>query len=245
MGWGPSDLSAKTGVAMPTISAITSRGSDRSNYKDALIKGFPADRISHAWLRDETGAMVVSRGGQPHVDTDTNGSISTGTEDNIGVGSTLRPILAWEHPDDLPEGEFVLIPRLDVHLSAGGGREQMEIVFVEQQPQAFRADWIRKKRLKPKKLASMTADGDSMEDRIQHGDALVVDTSQTEIVDGKVYAIWYDGGERVKRLYRLPGGGLRIKSDNDRHPTIEVLPTDANHVRIIGRVVHVAGEGGL
>jgi transcriptional regulator with XRE-family HTH domain len=33
----------------------------------------------------------------------------------------MEPILAWEHPDDLPDGEFVMVPRLDVHLSAGGG----------------------------------------------------------------------------------------------------------------------------
>lgn len=162
-----------------------------------------------------------------------------------GKGSTLQPILSWEHPDDLPDGEFVLIPRLNVQLSAGDGKEQVEIEFVEQQPQAFRADWIRKKRLKPKKLASMVADGDSMEERIQSGDALVVDTSQVDVVDGKVYALWYDGGERVKRLYRLPGGGLRIKSDNEKHPTIEVAPRDIENVRIIGRVVHIAGEGGL
>lgn len=84
-----------------------------------------------------------------------------------------------------------------------------------------------------------------MEERIQHGDALVVDTSQTDVMDGKVYALWYDGGERVKRLYRLPGGVLRIQSDNPKHPTIEVPASEMEHVRIIGRVVHVSGEGGL
>jgi phage repressor protein C with HTH and peptisase S24 domain/transcriptional regulator with XRE-family HTH domain len=164
------------------------------------------------------------------------------------VGRTangMQPILAWEHEEDLPPGEYVMVPRLSVHLSAGGGKEQVEILFEELQPQAFRADWIRKKRLKPSKLASMSADGDSMEDRIHDQDALVVDTSQVEVVDGKVYALWYDGGERVKRLFRLPGGGLRIVSDNPKHPTIELDATHRGEVRIIGRVVHVAGEGGL
>ena len=158
---------------------------------------------------------------------------------------SMQPVLAWEHEDDLPAGEFVLIPRLNIKLSAGPGHEQVEIEFVDKQPQAFRADWIRKKQLKPKKLASMVADGDSMEDRIHRGDALVVDTSQTTVIDGKVYAIWYDGGERVKRLYRLPGGGLKIKSDNDTYPAIELSADTVELVRIIGRVVHVAGEGGL
>lgn len=158
---------------------------------------------------------------------------------------TLQPILAWDHPDDLPEGEFVMVPKLDVNLSAGNGHEQLEINLTRSTPLAFRASWVREKRLKPSKLAAMTATGDSMQPGIFDGDSLVVDTSQTEVQDGKVYALWYDGGERVKRLYRLPGGGLRIKSDNPDHPPIEVQPEKLEHVRILGRVVHRSGDGGL
>lgn len=157
----------------------------------------------------------------------------------------MEPILAWEHPDDLPEGEFVMVPRLDVHLSAGGGRDQVEIDLVKDNPQAFRAEWIRLMRLKPAKLAAMRASGESMEPTIHDGDSLLVDTSQTTVVDNKVYALWYDGGERVKRLFRLPGGGLRIVSDNPKHPTLEVGSEHPEHVRIIGRVVHRSGTGGL
>lgn len=157
----------------------------------------------------------------------------------------MEPILAWEHPDDLPDGEFVMVPRLDVHLSAGSGREQVEIDLVKENPQAFRAEWIRLMRLKPAKLAAMRASGDSMEPTIHDGDSLLVDTSQTTVVDGKVYALWYDGGERVKRLFRLPGGGLRIKSDNPAFDTIEVPPGSIETVRLIGRIVHRSGTGGL
>jgi phage repressor protein C with HTH and peptisase S24 domain len=82
-----------------------------------------------------------------------------------------------------------------------------------------------------------------MEPTIHDGDSLLVDTSQTTVQDGKVYALWYDGGERVKRLFRLPGGGLRIVSDNPRFPTVEVQPSEIEHVRVIGRVVHRSGTG--
>jgi phage repressor protein C with HTH and peptisase S24 domain len=160
--------------------------------------------------------------------------------------SSLHPILAWEHPDDLPEGEYVQIPRLEIQLSAGHGSDQIEIEFVKQQPQAFRTEWIRKKRLKPAKLACMYASGDSMEDRIFDGDSLVIDTGDITVVDGRVYALWYDGGERVKRLYRRPGGGLLIRSDNERkYPEIILTADEAEHVRIIGRVAQVSGDQGL
>ena len=163
----------------------------------------------------------------------------------VATTSTMEPILAWEHQDELPAGDFALVPALNVKLSAGNGHEQIEIHLAQATPLAFKADWIRAKGLKPNKLAAMPATGDSMEPGIFDGDSLLVDTSQTEVIDGKVYALWYDGGERVKRLYRLPGGGLRIKSDNPSHPTIEVSPEHTGHVRVIGRVVHRSGDGGL
>lgn len=58
MQWGPKDLEQRTGVADSTISALTRRGSDRTNYKEAIIKGFPPERINHEWLRNETGSMT-------------------------------------------------------------------------------------------------------------------------------------------------------------------------------------------
>lgn len=157
-----------------------------------------------------------------------------------------RPIATWEHPDELPPGEFALVRRLDIKLSAGTGHEHLDVTLSEdQQPQAFRAAWIRKMGLRPNRLACATADGDSMEPAIHDGDALVINLDETSVIDGKVYWIWYDGGARVKRLYRLPGGGLRIKSDNATYDTIDLTADHAQHVRIIGRVRHKAGEGGL
>lgn len=155
------------------------------------------------------------------------------------------PIYAWEHESDLPAGEFVMVPRLNVRLSAGHGRDQVEIELEKSSPQAFRADWIRSMGLKPSALAAMTASGESMEPTIFDSDSLLMDTSQNEVSDGKVYGLWYDGGERVKRLFRLPGGGLRIQSDNPRFSPIEVQGDYTDTIRVLGRIVHRSGQGGL
>ena len=163
-----------------------------------------------------------------------------------GSPKHFLPILSWEHPDDLPEGEFIFIPLLNVEMSAGNGAEQdPEAIMSTGKPIAFRADWIREMHLRPSALKAVFAHGDSMEPRIQDGDALVVDTSQQRIIDGRVYAIYYEGGERVKRLFNSPGGGLLLRSDNPNYPDILVQPSDVNYVRVIGRVVHIAGNGGL
>lgn len=256
-GWTLEKLEEESGVAVGTISAIENRDSNRSQYFPQLTEalGMPMallvvaskrGELPQSWYNGERMYRVVAGadGGKRVVD---EGPLTGGqhrvAEPPASYG--MEPILAWEHPDDLPEGEFVMIPRLDVHLSAGAGRDQVEIELVKENPQAFRTEWIRLMRLKPAKLAAMRASGDSMEPTIHDGDSLLVDTSQTAVVDGKVYALWYDGGERVKRLFRLPGGGLRIKSDNPGFDTIELGPDYSGHVRIIGRVVHRSGVGGL
>ncbi len=224
-GHSRADLAAALGVTSQAVGdAIRGKTtfSAANNSKAADFLGVRSD-----WLADERGPMIEPSSRKP------------------SNAPTMQAILSWEHPDDLPPGEFVMIPRMEVKLSAGPGNEQVEITFTELQPQAFRADWIRKQRLKPSKLACMTADGRSMEPVVWDGDSLVIDTAQTDVKDGQVYAIWYDGGERVKRLYRLPGGGLRIKSDNPEHPTMELTADYHGQVRIIGRVVHRSGAGGL
>lgn len=224
----PADLARSANV---TASAVT-------QWLDGTTKGLRAETAARLEAATGYSASWISTGKGPKRRDQARGEPRP-------LSSSMQPILAWEHPDDLPAGEYVMIPRLGMSLAAGSGREQVQIEFVERQPQAFRADWIRAERLKPARLACLTASGTSMEPTIWDGDSLVVDTSQVEVVDGKVYALWYEGGERVKRLYRLPGGALRIKSDNVQFDSMDLAPEHAEQVRIIGRVVHRSGKGGL
>jgi phage repressor protein C with HTH and peptisase S24 domain/DNA-binding XRE family transcriptional regulator len=257
-GWTLEKLEQASGVAVGTISALEKRDSARSMYFPSLARalGIP---LTELYAQDTEGQLPVSwtEGGKIYrairtLDGATH--IVEVPEEDLPAGHKasepapaygMAPIFAWEHEDELPPGEYVMVPRLDVHLSAGNGKDQVEIDLSRQSPQAFRAEWIRERKFKPKRLAAMTASGNSMEPAIHHGDSLLVDTSQTEVVDGRVYALWYEGGERVKRLFRLPGGGLRIKSDNPEHGAIELGPEYTGHVRVIGRVVHRSGTGGL
>lgn len=52
-----------------------------------------------------------------------------------------------------------------------------------------------------------------MADKIQDG-LIGVDRGRTHVIDGEIYALEHDGMLRVKYLYRLPGGGLRLRSHN-------------------------------
>jgi len=153
-----------------------------------------------------------------------------------------EPIIEWNNPEDLPEGQYVFVPRYEARVSAGNGHVMYEVLEKEQ-PQAFRTDWIKRRGLKSAGLMSVYAKGDSMEDRIHDGDSLLIDRAQKTIIDGKIYAIQYAGEVRVKRLYKLPDGGLLVHSDNkEKYPQITVSPVDLEHIEIIGRVVHISGE---
>jgi phage repressor protein C with HTH and peptisase S24 domain/DNA-binding XRE family transcriptional regulator len=237
-------LADRAGVAQSTIGSVESGQRQKPRELNSIARALEASVL---WMETGEGPWdaVFHQDIKPGNVITEPGNRGTYRVADLPRAYGMEPILAWEHQDDLPEGEFVMIPRLDVHLSAGGGREQVEIDLVKDNPQAFRTEWIRLMRLKPNKLAAMRAAGESMEPTIHDGDSLLVDTSQTTVQDGKVYALWYDGGERVKRLFRLPGGGLRIVSDNARFPTVEVQPSEIEHVRVIGRVVHRSGTGGL
>ena len=78
------------------------------------------------------------------------------------------------------------------------------------------------------------AQGDSMSPEIKSGDALLVDTSQTEIIDGVIYAFNYDGQPMCKRLQKI-GKDIKAISSN---PLFDSFIIDFTcQFNIVGRVV--------
>ncbi len=59
------------------------------------------------------------------------------------------------------------------------------------------------------------ASGDSMYPTIEGGDSLIVDTSKTEIYDGKIYCVRIDGQLYAKRLQLIPPKKIKVISDNN------------------------------
>lgn len=154
--------------------------------------------------------------------------------------SGLDPIRAWESPDELPPERYVLVPRLNIRLSAGPGSFVYEIN--REQSLAFLTDWIRGQRLNPRRLVAMQVAGESMEPRLADGDTLLVDLSQTLVYDGRIYAIRYGDELRVKRLFKRYDGGLLLRSDNlALYPEEFIPPEGLEFVQVIGRVVWVGG----
>jgi phage repressor protein C with HTH and peptisase S24 domain len=136
--------------------------------------------------------------------------------------------------------DFVLIPRYDVTASAGAGaiiESDKLLDFL-----AFRTDWIRRTlALDPKRLAVISAEGDSMRPTIAEGDVLLVDTDIHHVRDSAIYVLQLSGVLLVKRVRIRLDGGVDVISDNAAYPPETVPARDLDRLVIAGRVVWHGG----
>lgn len=253
-GMTPPQLARASGVEVATINALINRDSRRSEYTEKLVAALPGHKVNLDWVRSGQGDkhptpdlhLVVGK-------EDSSAKASAGSANHLnepsdkGVGDS--PIRAWEHPSELPPGNRVFIPKLGIVVSGEGVDQKVEAVLSKAEVKAFDADdWIRDDQITPSGLGWSRAADASMETVIFQGDSYVVDTTQTDVIDGKTYAIHFGGtstAHRVRKLFRLPGGGLKVEANNKEYPTQELTPEACKFVTILGRVVHRAGSGGL
>lgn len=138
------------------------------------------------------------------------------------------------------EHEYVLVPRYDVTVSAGGGALAESEQVVDHL--AFKARWIHAMRLNPANLLLVNTMGDSMYPTIKEGDLLLVDKGQRDVRIDAIYILRNDGALVAKRLQRLDDGSIRIKSDNKAYDPQVVPPERVPMLNIIGRVVWGGGR---
>ncbi|GAB7529102.1 XRE family transcriptional regulator [Pseudomonas sp. 3A(2025)] len=89
----------------------------------------------------------------------------------------------------------------------------------------------------PKQAICVRMSGNSMIDRLEDGSLLAVDQGTTQIVDGEMYALEHGGLLRIRYLYRLPSGGLRLRSHNSHEYPDESFSAEQiarQPIRILG-----------
>lgn len=154
----------------------------------------------------------------------------------------LGPIDVWDDETPLDVDE-VYVPFLkEVELSAGSGRTAVE----ESSSRKLRFGRIslRNQGVDPAGARCVTVAGNSMEPVLRNGSTVAIDTTSTRVVDGDMYAINHAGQLRVKQLYRLPGGGLRLRSFNrDEHQDEEYTAQqiEDQELVVLGRVFWSGG----
>jgi phage repressor protein C with HTH and peptisase S24 domain len=160
------------------------------------------------------------------------------------VGQSLRPesnaemigmMSAWDGNTPLHDDEVAIPLYKEVELSAGNGAT--EVTAANGRLLRFAKSTLREAGVQECNAACATVKGRSMERLIMDGATIGIDEGTKNIEDGEIYAFDQEGMLRVKYLYRLPGGGVRIRSENDDEFPDEVLTAEEfSHIRMLGWV---------
>lgn len=143
---------------------------------------------------------------------------------------------AWDSNTPLGEDEVELPLFREVELAAGGGATQ--VIENRGAKLRFAKSTLSRAGVPPEAAACAFLRGHSMHPVMPDGTCVGVNTADTAIRDGEIYAIDHGGMLRIKYLHRRPGGGIRIVSQNSAEfPTEELTAEEmAGQVRVIGRV---------
>lgn len=141
----------------------------------------------------------------------------------------------WDSNTPLRDDEVELPFFREVELAAGSGRS--EVVENHGLKLRFAKSTLKKQNVQAQHAACVTVSGNSMEPALPDGATIGIDTSNTTIKNGDMYAIDHDGHLRVKLVYRMPGDVIRLRSFNiDEWPDEHYSGDDTNKIKIIGRV---------
>lgn len=140
---------------------------------------------------------------------------------------------------------FVSLPLYDIRDAAnavsasGKGRVADEML-------QFSTAWIKRElNAAPSDLFLILVDDESMEPTLRPGDTILLDRRATKPDREGVYILKMGGVPLVKRLQILPGGTIKVVSDNPAYETFTIRLSDINDqdFAILGRVVWVVWAG--
>jgi len=140
-----------------------------------------------------------------------------------------NPTITRGNPD------FVRIQRFDVVASAGHG--SLTETEIGTGHYAFNRTWLDRRGLQPDNLSVIAVRGDSMEPELYDKDLILLDRTQNVPDDGGVYVVRYSGELFVKRIQKMLGGEMAMRSTNPFYGTIEIKPEQANDLEFVGKVV--------
>jgi phage repressor protein C with HTH and peptisase S24 domain len=209
------ELAHKVGLDQTSISNLERGKSQGSNFTAQIAS---ACGVSAIWLADGKGEMTAAR---------------QVVEANAEL---LGDLAAWEEGDPLDEDDCEVPYYAEVEFAGGEG--MTEVIEVADRKLRFSHATLKAAGVDCENAAVARVKGNSMERLIMDGAAIGFDKGDTSIIDGEIYAFNHGGMLRVKYLYRMPQGAIRVSSENgDEHPD-ELIAAIAwrEEVRLLGRV---------
>lgn len=146
------------------------------------------------------------------------------------------------NPSDKP---FVSLPLYEIKdavnavSATGKGRATYDML-------QFSTAWMQRKlNASPSDLFQIIVDDESMTPTLRPGDTILLDRRATEPSREGIYILNMNGVPLVKRLQILPGGIVKVVSDNSAYETFTIPQSEINarDFTILGRVVWVVWAG--
>lgn len=110
---------------------------------------------------------------------------------------------------------------------------------------AFSLAWLVKRGIDAAFVRVWSVTGEAMAPTLLDGDSVAVDLRDTDIVDGRIYAVSLQETVRLRRLRHTAAGTLVVMCDNPdktRYPDELIEGKTRESLRIIGRAIHRAGS---
>lgn len=162
------------------------------------------------------------------------------------LGTAVSELLGEYKPHEKPMTDskgFLVIRQHTAVGSTGSGRMNDHVEV--NGGLAFKEAWLARMGVNPANLHVIYAEGMSMDPTIADGDVILMDDSQIEPKNGKIYVIRRPEGDLIiKRLVHSLTGRWIIRSDNDdkRQYPDDVLDDAAmSQLTIVGRAIWHAG----
>lgn len=251
------ELAVKSGLKQSTISDLE-KGKSQSSRSAALLASILG--VSPLWLetgrgsRDPVPAHLTHYLPKGGISGSRGNLVLVSPEENAASGEKRRatreqpqvhsPVMVFDADDGVPD-HVVLVPESRIEFSAGDGRINYEVVD-DKEPVPYQRSFFQKQHINPDRVRRFPVTGDSMEPMLFGGDTILVNLDETDIIDGKLYALRYGDQLRVKFLSKRIDGTLILRSLNPAYKDEEIPAELANeHITIIGRVRDRSGTGGL
>jgi phage repressor protein C with HTH and peptisase S24 domain len=241
-GWTQQELSDRTGnvVSQGAISTLEKRDSKSSSFTADLAKALGVDL--NILLLDESDPASPF-----HKNNSIDEILKPGGKTTVSayMAAEGQPMSYLTPPKQInpildEESDFIGIKRVEFMLSAGIKGFAIEPLDGDLAPIFFRKDWLLKRGWDASHLHAIEVHGESMETGLYEGDLVVVNSADTKLIDGEVYAANYEGELVIKRFIR-ESGEWWLTSDNPDKRRYPKKLADENCF-IIGRVVHKQSE---
>lgn len=243
-------LAEKAGTAAAYLSQIKNRTPDSKSGTPKTMGDDIARRIEAAlgeaegWMDTPHSPVVLLPDPlpQPQQDLQKQGEERRMTNREQPFVRSL--VTAFDAADGIPD-DVVLVPESRITFAAGDGHINYELIE-DEEPATYRRSWFQKYGINPDRVKRFRVAGDSMEPMLFARDTILVNLDETQVIDGRLYALRYDHQLRVKYVSKRLDGSLILRSVNPAYKDEEVSAELANqHIEIIGRVRDRSGTGGL